>query len=276
MRAKHRCDFGEQTGDSNLFCASCRTHRSCCRCPALGSAVPWIWPSHTSRQGPLLMMSFLSRHALKSVMAAKRESVAKCGGPLQYGVGRLDGANTMVKAVQYFAEADPTQALVALDLKTAFQNVSRRAMLHSIEQSDPDLAAVFSRWNTGSIAHRTHFESFHARITANSGVDQGCPPLLPVASQRRLIQFFDLSLQPTDDCQITVPSSSPSLMAGTCTSSPLSQRCYRSGLWWHKINEPSKIQVWRASCLDPGPPRLIARQGQTHTQLPRRTSSHPG
>ena len=43
----------------------------------------------------------------------------------------------MIKTIQYLAEADPTRVLNALDLKSAFQNVSRRAMLHSVEQSVP-------------------------------------------------------------------------------------------------------------------------------------------
>ena len=65
-------------------------------------------------------MSFLCRLALKSVIAAKKESVAKCAGPLQYGVG-TDGANTMIKTIQYLAEADNSRVLVALDLKAAFK-----------------------------------------------------------------------------------------------------------------------------------------------------------
>ena len=39
----------------------------------------------------------------------------------------------MIKTIQYLA------------LNAAFQNVLRRAMLHSIEQTDPALAAVLSR-----------------------------------------------------------------------------------------------------------------------------------
>ena len=120
-------------------------------------------------------MSFLRRLSLKSVMAAKKESVAKCAGPYQYGVGRPDGANTMIKTIQYLAEADNSRVLVALDLKAAFQNVSRRAMLYSIAQTDADLAAVFSRWYTGTTEHRMHCDSAYTKITANSGVDQGCP-----------------------------------------------------------------------------------------------------
>ena len=56
-----------------------------------GQITPLAKP--TGGHGPLLMMSFLRRLALKSVMAAKKESVAKCAGPLQHGVGRPDGAN---------------------------------------------------------------------------------------------------------------------------------------------------------------------------------------
>ena len=98
-----------------------------------------------------------------------------CAGPLQYGVGRPDGANTMIKTIQYLAEADNSRVLVALDLKAASQNVSRRAMLYSIAQTDADLAAVFSKWYTGTTEHRMHYDSAHAKISANSGVDQGCP-----------------------------------------------------------------------------------------------------
>ena len=56
----------------------------------------------------------------------------------------------MIKTIQYLAEADNSRVLVALDLKAAFQNVSRRAMLYSIAQTDADLAAVFSKWYTGT------------------------------------------------------------------------------------------------------------------------------
>ena len=116
------------------------------------------------------MMSFLRRLDLQSVMAAKKESVNTLD--LQYGVGRLDGANTMIKTIQYLAEADPTRVLVALNLKAAFQGVSRRAVLNSIEHTDPDLTAVFNKWHTRDTDRRMHFESSHTKITPNSGVDQ--------------------------------------------------------------------------------------------------------
>ena len=109
-------------------------------------------------------------------MAAKKESVAKCAGPLQYGVGRPDGANTMIKTIQYLAEADNSRVVVALDLKAAFQNVSRSAMLYSSAQTDADLAAVFSKWYTDTTEHRMHYNILPTpKSVPNSVVDEGCP-----------------------------------------------------------------------------------------------------
>ena len=50
-----------------------------------GQITPLAKPTGGHR--PLLMMPFLRRLALKSAMAATWFPVAKCAGPLQYGVG---------------------------------------------------------------------------------------------------------------------------------------------------------------------------------------------
>ena len=179
MRAEHWYDFGSLAGNSDLFVqvvahiATADVPNSVLQYLRAGQITPLAKPTGGHR--PLLMMSFLRRLALKSVMSAKKESVAKCAGPFQYGVGRPDGANTMIKTIQYLAEADNSRVLVALDLKAAFQNVSRSAMLRSIARTDADLATVFSMWYTGTDEHRMHYESAYTKITANSGVDQGCP-----------------------------------------------------------------------------------------------------
>ena len=81
----------------------------------------------------------------------------------------------MIKTIQYLAEAVTSRVLVALDFKAAFQHVSRRVMLYSIEQNDADLAAVFSNWHTGTTEHKMHYDSTYTKISANSSVDQGCP-----------------------------------------------------------------------------------------------------
>ena len=147
MRAEHWYDFGSMASNSNLFVqvgahiAAAAVPHSVLQYLRAGQITPLAKPTGGHR--PLLMLCFLRRLALESVMAAKKESVAKCGGPLQHGVGRPNGANTMIKTIQFLAEVDPSRVLVALDLKAAFQNVSRRAMLFSIEQNDADLAAVF-------------------------------------------------------------------------------------------------------------------------------------
>ena len=182
MRAEHWYDFGSLAGNNDLFvqvvahiAAAAAIPNSVLQYLKAGQITPLAKPIGGHR--PLPMMSFLRRHALKSVMAAKKESVDKRAGPLQYGVGRPDGAITMIKIIQYFAEADNSRVLVALDLKAAFQDVSRRAMLYSIAQTDADLAAVFSKWYTSTTEHRIHYDSAYTKLTANSRVDQGCPLL---------------------------------------------------------------------------------------------------
>ena len=129
MRPEHWYDFGSLAGNSDWF-VQVIAHIAAPAVPnpvlqylEAGQITPLAQPR------PLLMMSFLRRPALKSVMAAKKESVAKCAGPLKYGVGRPDGANTMIKTIQYIAEADNSRVFDALDLKAAFQNVSRTAIL---------------------------------------------------------------------------------------------------------------------------------------------------
>ena len=87
--AEHRCDFGSLAGNSNLFVqvvahiAAAAGPNSVLQYLKAGQITPLAKPTGGHR--PLLMMSFLRRLALKSVMAAKKESVAMCAGPLQYG-----------------------------------------------------------------------------------------------------------------------------------------------------------------------------------------------
>ena len=185
-------------------------------------------------------------------MAAKKDPVANCAGPLQYGVGRPDGAN-IIRTSQYVAEADSSRFLVALDVKAAFQNVSRGAMLHSIEQNDPDLAAVLSKWYIGTTEHRMHYESAHTKISANSGVDQGCPstcgfsaavdPVLRfvLADIRRLHDPDAKLFACLDDWYNWIK---PRYLLQTFHLMVTATRSVNLEL------QPSKIQVWRASCSD--------------------------
>ena len=92
MRAERWYDFGSLAGNSNLF-VQVAAHIAAASVPhsvpqylKAGQITPLARPTGGHR--PLLMMSFLRRLALESVTAAKLESVVKCAGLLQYGVGR--------------------------------------------------------------------------------------------------------------------------------------------------------------------------------------------
>ena len=81
MRAEHWFDFGSLAGNSDLFVqviahiAAAAVPSSVLQYLKAGQITPLAKPTGGHR--PLLMMSFLRRLALKSVMAAKKESVAK-------------------------------------------------------------------------------------------------------------------------------------------------------------------------------------------------------
>ena len=84
-RAKHWYDFGSLAGNSDLF-VQVISHIAAAAVPnpvlqyfKAGQITPLAKPTGGHR--PLVVMSFLRRLALKSVMAAKKESVAKCAGP---------------------------------------------------------------------------------------------------------------------------------------------------------------------------------------------------
>ena len=210
MRAEHWYDFGSLAGNSDLF-VQVIAHIPAAAVPSsvlqylkAGKITPLAKPTGCHR--PLLMMSFLRRLALKSVMAAKKESVAKCAGPLQYGVGRPDGANTMIKTIQYLAEADNSRVLVALDLKAAFQNVSRRAMLRSFP--------------SGTQAPR------NTECTTTPPTPKSLPtvvwirvvPCQRVDSQQLLTQYFVQSWRSFALITTQAPNSLPIWMTGTCGS----------------------------------------------------------
>ena len=138
-----------------------------------GQVVPL--PKANGEYRPLLLTSFLRRLALKTVMKLKKHVVADVVGKLQYGVGMKDGANKLIKCIQVLGQTDDTRVLVALDLKAAFQNVSRKQVMKVMKQADPMFAVVFQTWYTGSTEHRARFQdASFKRLVASSGLDQGC------------------------------------------------------------------------------------------------------
>ena len=203
-------------------------------------------------------MSFLRRLALRAVIAAKKPSVIAAAGPLQHGVGCQDGANKMIKSSQCFAEADQSLVLVALDLKAAFQNVSRQLHAAQLGQHDPDLATVFSRWYTGTTTHRTHHDGSYAHIQASSGIDQGCPlsPCGFAAAVDPISQYILTQTQRTldsgamlwaylDDC--TSGSSLNTFQPASTWQAPPAPSTLNSNLLRYRSGQP----------LAPAPSRLL-------------------
>ena len=184
----------------------------------------------------------------------------------------------MIKTIQYLGEADNSRVLVTLDLKAAFQNVSRSAMLYSIAQTDADLAAVFSKWYTGTTEHRMHYDSAYTKISANSGVDQGCPlsacgfsaVVDPVrrSVMAQLCTHYDSGAKLfayLDDWYLWIK---PQYLLQTIAAITTATRSVNLAL------QSTKTQVWKGSCQDPIPPEF-PRHGHTHTQLLGWTSTNP-
>ena len=161
-----------------------------------------------------------------------------------------------------------SRVLVALDLKAAFQNVSRRSMLHSLGQHDPELATVFSRWYTGSTTHRMHHEGSYAHIRASSGIDQGCP-LSPCGFAAAIEPISRAILTETknkfddgaklwaylDDWYIWIK---PQHITEAIKLISTATQTINLEL------QPTKIQIWTASCHSPIPP---AFQDKTKSTL---------
>ena len=134
MRAEHWYNWGNDAG----ACLNRHRHDRWC-CPPIRS----FWTGHAScqtlRRTPTTPHDVLLASARsEGRTAAKKQSVMATVEHLQRSVGCPDGASKMSKSVRCFAEHVCSWILVALDLKAAFQHVSSRAMLHSIEQHEPE------------------------------------------------------------------------------------------------------------------------------------------
>ena len=102
-----------------------------------------------------------------------------------------------------------------------------------------------------------HFETSYAKISANSGVDQGCPlsacgfaaaidpdTRFVLADLRRLLDDGAELFADLDDWYLLVK---PGCLSDALALVSASTRSINLDL------QPSKIQVWRASCPDPVP-----------------------
>ena len=148
-------------------------------------------------------------------------------------------------------------------------------MLHSLGQHDPDLATVFSPWYTGTTTQRMHHDGSYAHIQASSGIDQGCPlsPCGFAAAVDPISRYILTKTQHTldsgaklwaylDDWYIWIkPQHIPkaiSLISGATRTINLEL-------------QPSKIQIWTASCTSPIPTAYLDTRCGTGRDAPPRT-----
>ena len=125
---------------------------------------------------PLLVGSSYRRLGLKALMAVKKDRVAEAVGKHQYGVGRKGGVEVLVKLLEAQAEVRPTAAFLKVDVKAAFQRVSRDVAFREMEAHDPELAEVLRTWYTGAVEHLWRDAAGHFQtVLSNQGFDQGCP-----------------------------------------------------------------------------------------------------
>jgi hypothetical protein len=134
-------------------------------------------------------------------MRVKKERVTDAVGRHQYGVGRKGGLELLVKLLEAQAEVRPTAAFIKVDVKSAFQKLSREVAFTEMEAHDPELAAVLRTWYTGPVEHlwRDAAGRFEP-VVSNQGFDQGCPlsgAAFSVA-QRKALENFLRELQRLD------------------------------------------------------------------------------
>ena len=127
-------------------------------------------------------------------------------------------------------------------------------------ETDADLAAVFSKWYTGTTEHRMHYDSAYTKITANSGVDQGCPlsacefsavvdPVLR-SIMAQLCRHYDSGaklLAYLDDWYLWIKQQ---FFLQTIAVITAATRSVNFAL------QSFKTQIWKGSCQDPIPPEF--------------------
>ena len=165
----------------------------------------------------------------------------------------------MIKTIQYLAEADNSWVFVALDLKAAFQNVSRRAMMCCTVSRKPIRILQLSS-PSGTLARRsTECTTIlpTTKISANSGVDQGCPlsvcgfsavvdPILrSVVAQ--FCTHYDSSAKLFANLDLWIK---PQYLLQTIAAITTATRSVNLAL------QTTKTQVWKGSCQDPIPPEF--------------------
>ena len=212
--------FGSLEGNSDLF-VQVIAHKAAAACSQHSVTIFKSWTDHTTcqthRRSQTTPYDVISPQTCAEISDGSKERISgQVRGPLQYGVGRPDGANTMIKTFQHLAEADNSRVLVALDLKAAFQNVSRRAMLYSIAQTDAE-----SRCGLFQVVHWHHGAPNALRLSLHQNHCQQWIRVVlcqRVDSQQLLTQYSVQSWRSFARITTQAPNSLPTWTTGTCGS----------------------------------------------------------
>ena len=167
-------DYEEAFSHLVALIALGRTHPQATAFLRSGEIIPK--PKGPDDYRPILLSPILRRLAIKALMMSEKENVANLTSRRQYGVGWTDGAAKLTKLIRALVDADPTLHVVSLDIKAAFQTISRAAVANQLDNCNHSTAhQAFTTWypHNHTTHHRIHTTSGFSYIAANQGVDQG-------------------------------------------------------------------------------------------------------
>jgi len=162
---------------------------------------------------PLTLSNVIRRASLKAVLQQHRDDVMAAVGNLQYGVARKAGIDALHKSLQTRVATYPTNAVVSIDFRAAFQTLDRGEACEAVARYAPALEKTCRAWYAGQASHSVFdIHGCHHIVPTDRGVDQGCPLgafMFAVAMRdlaEKVLQFAR-SLDPTaafymylDDC----------------------------------------------------------------------------
>ena len=124
---------------------------------------------------PLVLCSVFRRIALRGLLAACKEEFSSMVGPSQFALGKRSGDVTMVKLLEAAAVIGPDRAVLSIDIRNAFGTMRRGWVQAALLRYAPDLAHLMHLLYAGPSVHTWAADGQTFGITAETGVDQGCP-----------------------------------------------------------------------------------------------------
>ena len=197
-------------GEQRLVCASRCIHSSS-NSSQLSATIPQSWTEHATRQTHRRPQT--TSHDVLSPQVGTQIS----NGSKERISGQVCGTLAVWCWKTRRSKHDGQNHPIPRG-KAAFQNVSRRAMLYSIAQTDADLAAVFSKWYTGTTEHRMHCESAYTKNQCQQWSGSGLSFISMWFSLLLLTMYSGPLWETSAGYTIQVPSSLLTWTTGTCGS----------------------------------------------------------